>query len=377
MVSAALTLVLLTQCRPSPSATPVDPKNQTPQQPVEAKNKQTDPTLPPPPMNPPVEAAKKTPPKTPEFRFVSHPSLTLKKIGSLTQPVQSLALHPDCKAVAAGAKNWELARFGADGKLAWSTRKVQVACPAGNRCNEFPRAQFLPNDNIVAMMDGDSLRMFNPKGRMLALRGGFLQAVLDFRVSPDGKLVGALYHHGLALWRTTGGLLRKVEIPGATRFVFSRSNEISIVVGKDILVYPLDLSHGTSILQLDNALLELGEGADFQRSFLTSRRWYKWDKDFYYYPIAEGSVALRSVSTHLHRLLSVRDGRYVLQFPSHSLMVSMAGTIVHRTTDRTYDEWELAGVTPGADPVTAANDKCIAIASGNDVYFLALPDPLP
>ncbi len=176
-----LTLALFSQCRPNPSSGPAGAKQEPRKDPVEADAKNPDPKLAPPPRNPPVEAVKKAPVvKAPELQFVTHPPLALKKIGTLTQPVQSLSLHPECKAVAAGAKNWELARLGADGKLAWSTRKTQVPCPANNRCSEFPRAQFLPNDNLVAMMDGDSLRMFNSRGRMLALRGGFLQAVLDF-----------------------------------------------------------------------------------------------------------------------------------------------------------------------------------------------------
>jgi hypothetical protein len=37
----------------------------------------------------------------------------------------------------------------------------------------------------------------------------------------------------------------------------------------------------------------------------------------------------------------------------------------------------LEGVTPGTDPVTAANAKCVAIASGKDVWFAKLADPLP
>ncbi|MBU1068756.1 hypothetical protein KJ975_04225 [Myxococcota bacterium] len=371
-----LTLVLLTQCRPSPSATPVDPKNQTPQQPVEAKAKQPGSTLPQPPVNPPVEAVKKVPaPKAPEFRFVSHPSLTLKKIGSLTQPVQSLALHPNCKAVAAGAKNWELARFGADGKLAWSTRKVQVACPAGNRCSEFPRAQFMPNDNLVAMMDGDSLRMFNPKGRMLALRGGFLQAVLDFRVSPDGKIVGALYPHGLALWRTSGGLLHKVEIPGASQFFIVGKDYVRVAIDNKIVPYKLASKEGKTEYELDGPVMAMvGELDYLSQFFLTRKFFYFWDKGFYSFPFSPDTRPLLPVSRSRFLVLVVRGGKFWLQSPTNSLE--------GKSATPTINTWELvgvtlAGVTPGADPVTAANDKCIAIASGNDVYFLALPDPLP
>ncbi|PKN44643.1 MAG: hypothetical protein CVU59_11170 [Deltaproteobacteria bacterium HGW-Deltaproteobacteria-17] len=365
-----LTVALLTQCRPSPSATPVDPKTRTPPQPVEAKDKQKGTTLPQPPVAPPVEAVKKAPaPKRPEFRFVSHPSLTLKKIGSLTQPVQSLALHPNCKAVAAGAKNWELARFGSDGKLAWSTRKVQVACPAGNRCSEFPRAQFLPNDNLVAMMDGDSLRMFSPKGRMLALRGGFLQAVLDFRVSPDGKIVGALYPHGLALWRTTGGLLRKVEIPGATSFDFFFRNvdgktlkSLHVASGDQILGFDLEFKERVELHKLDGPVLSLS-GSDY----LTPKSTYLSDKTLSARPLPPDSRVFLILPSGEHRMIAVRDGKFMILGPHNQQTGS----------PRIVDTWELAGVTPGADPVVAANDKCLAIASGNDVYFLTLPDPLP
>jgi len=361
-----LMLALFTQCRPNPSATPVDPKMETPKNPVEADAKNPDPKLPPPPMNPPVEAVKKAPVvKVPELQFVTHPSLALKKIGTLTQPVQSLALHPECKAVAAGARNWELARLGADGKLAWSTRKTQVPCPANNRCSEFPRAQFLPNDNLVAMMDGDSLRMFNSRGRMLALRGGFLQAVLDFRVSRDGKVAGALYPHGLALWRTSGGLLRKQEIPGATAFDFDAGTgpgkKIVVAIGNKIVQYDLDFTNEKTLLELDGPVIDFTAN-----QYLTGTRSYGPEKSTSPTPAANPlppqSRVLRSMPGLPQHVLAVRSGKLV---------------ILKRQATPTVEVWELAGVTPGAEPVTAVNDRCLAIASGTDVYLLMLPLPLP
>ena len=352
-------LALLTQCRPNPSSTPVAPNAQTPPN-VEADEK--DPVVTPPVETPPVEAVKKIPAVSPPApRFVQHPALPMKKIGTLTQEVSSLALHPDCRAVAAGAKHWELARLGADGKLAWSTRAARVPCPTGNRCTEFPRAQFLPNDNVVAMMDGDSLRMFNPRGRMLALRGGFLQAVLDFRASPDGKIVGALYPHGLALWRTSGGLIRKQEIQGATAFDFvftsTSGKKIQVAAARKALQFDLDFSNEKTLHELDGAVIGVS-----QSLFLTTSRAYDLEKVAQSLPHAPGARALRLLPLKFPHVLAVHSGKYV---------------ILHVSGEHTFEEWELTGVLPSADPVTAANAGCVAIASGADVYFVALPASLP
>ena len=355
------TIALLTQCRPT--AAPADPTTTTTPPPVEPDVKGPAPT----PVPPPVEATKKVvPPKPlePELVFVSHPAVTLKKLGSLTQPVQSLALHPECKAVLAGAKNWDLARLGVDGKVAWTTRAVPVRCPAGNRCSEFPRARFLPNDHVVAMMDGDSLRMFSPRGKMMALRGGFLQHVLDFRVSPDGKLVGALYPHGLALWRTSGGLLRKVEIPGATAFDFAfrtrdGKTEKSIMVAVDdrVLEFGLELAGSKELWKLD------GPVVDFRSyQFLTARTRYETEKSLHptpqSSPLPPGTRALRLVATGFLGVLAVHEGKYVY---------------LRRHPAPQVELMPLEGVTPGTEPVTAENGKCVAIAAGKDVWFAMVP----
>lgn len=362
----ALCVALLPQCRPT--AAPADPTTTT--TPVEPDAK--GPALPPPPRTPPTEATKKVvppPPKEPELVFVSHPAVALKKLGSLTQPVQSLALHPECKAVLAGAKNWELARLGADGKTTWTTRSVPVRCPAGNRCSEFPRAAFLPNDHVVAMMDGDSLRMFSPRGKMMALRGGFLQHVLDFRVSPDGKLVGALYPHGLALWRTSGGLLRKVEIPGAAAFDFAfttdcegkAEKQVLVSVDDRVLEFGLELAGSRELWKLDGAVI------DFRATgFLTAKTRYE---TFHGVPpspestsVPPGTRALRVASARQPWTLAVRGEKFVL---------------LRRHPDSKVTVLPFEGVTPGAATVTAANEKCVAIAAGHDVWFAKLPDPLP
>jgi hypothetical protein len=364
----ALTVALLPQCRPA--AAPADPVTTTP--PVEPVAKTPAPTPDPTPVTPPAEAAKKTlppPPKEPELVFVSHPAVQLKKLGALTQPVQSLALHPDCKAVLAGAKNWELARLGADGKTAWTTRKTPVNCPPGNRCSEFPRAAFLPNDHVVAMMDGDSLRMFSPRGKMMALRGGFLQHVLDFRVSPDGKLVGALYPHGLALWRVSGGLLRKVAIPGARAFDFAfttncegkQEKHVLVSVDNRVLEFGLELDNSTELWKLD------GPVVDFSSTrFLTAGTRYEAFQSVPPTPdgtlLPPGTRSLRVTPAGPHWALVVRDEKY--------------GLLRRHPTSR-VSFLPLEGVTPGADPVTAANGKCVAIASGKEVWFAKLPDPLP
>ncbi len=358
-----LVLAWLPQCRPA-AAPAAGPQTTTPPAETDAKA----PVTPPSPMTPPAEAPKKVippPPKEPELVFRTHPAVTLKKIGSLTQPVQSLALHPECKAVLAGAKNWELARLGADGKTVWTTRTAPVRCPAGNRCAEFPRAAFLPNDHVVAMMDGDSLRMFSPKGRMMALRGGFLQHVLDFRVSPDGKLAGALYPHGLALWRTTGGLLRKVEIPGASAFDFDfrtrdGKTEKFIMVGVDdrVLEFGLELAASKELWKLDGPVVDFGA-----RQFLTAKSRYETEKSEPptpdNRPIPPGTRGLRVVTTRFHWVLAIRDGKYVLLRRHPAPLVELL---------------PIEGVTPVAEPVTAANGKCVAIASGNEVWFAMVPD---
>jgi len=362
-----LVLVLLPQCRPA-AAPAASPKTTTPP-PMEPDGKE--PVTPPTPMTPPTEAPKKVAlptPREPELAFVSHPAVALKKLGTLTQPVQSLALHPECKAVLAGAKNWELARLGADGKLAWTTRNAPVRCPTGNRCAEFPRAAFLPNDHVVAMMDGDSLRMFSPRGKMMALRGGFLQHVLDFRASPDGKLVGALYPHGLALWRVTGGLLRKVEIPGATAFDFEHrtldgKTEKFVLVAVDdrVLEFGLELAASKELWKLDGPVVDFRAG-----QFLTARTRYETEKSQPptpdNRPLPPGTRALRVVANAPHGVLAIRDGKYVF---------------LRRHPAPRVELLPLDGAIPDAEPVTAANGKCVAIAAGNDVWFARLPDPLP
>jgi hypothetical protein len=369
-----LTFTLSTRCRPAATTTeaattpPVEAPAKTP-----AKTPEKTPTPDTTPMTPPTEAVKKTAPeppvKEPEPVVVSHPAVTLKKLGSLTQPVRSLALHPECKAVLAGAKNWELARLGADGKTVWTTRTAPVRCPAGNRCSEFPRALFLPNDHVVAMMDGDSLRMFSPRGKMMALRGGFLQHVLDFRVSVDGKLVGALYPHGLALWRTSGGLLRKVEIPGAAAFDFAFTTncegkpEKHVLVSVDdrVLEFGLELAGSRELWKLDGPVVDFHATA-----FLTAKTRYETFGGVPPAPESTGLLTdtrpLRVLPSRPHWVLAVREGKYALLRRQPASKVAVV---------------PLEGVTPGADPVTAVNGKCVAIASGNEVWFARLPDSLP
>lgn len=356
--------LIMTGCTPGKS--PVNPPARNPEHPnTESGDTQREPENPKPPD--PVDLPGPTGEKAPEPptgpTFVAHPELKLRKIGSLSREVGSLAIHPKCTAVAAGAPQWELARFGADGKQHWNTRKgnFTVTCPPKNRCDEIPRARFLANDNIIAAMDGDSLRQFNRAGRVQSFRGGFLEAVLDFGISPDSRLAGALYSHGLGLWRTAGGLLQKKEVDGASRFLLR--NRTMVTADRNKLNFMSHDFKSFRTQELDGAVVDLsGTGHIW---VLTNTRAYRYDDQ----PIPPISFSLAPDSRPLHlvtetlppMVLAIREGNLVLQ----------------KRAEETVFEWKLSGVPLAETPVTAAAPGCVAIASGPDVYFLVLPNPMP
>lgn len=308
-----------------------------------------------PSLSPPAEAPRKSVPPAPRFRVTPRGEIDLRKVGQLSRNATSLTVHPKCTGFLAAAPFWELARFDAAGKRIWSTKNT-VTCPHGNRCHETPRAAFLPNENVVAVMDGDSLRMFSQKGRMMALRGGFLQSVLDFAVSPDGKMVAALYPHGLAMWRAAGGLIRKPEIPGAVRFSFdnSRGKYIQVVVGREIRRYPLDFSGEPVTRTVTEDVVDI-----LRDRVLTTVRSMGPDDAVVLPP---DFTPRRIVSAGMHLILGLRGSRMVIVRP-----VPAAGG------DIDVQEWEIRGIPDVSSAVVDVSEGCIAAASGTDVYFALLP----
>ncbi len=348
---------LLAQCRPASSPrTAEKPKPEDVPQPsekrpaLEPETKNTE------PAEVPADAGIPALPPPPVFRVTSRGEIPLRKLGSLSQNVAFVKVHPKCTGGLAAAAQWELARFDSSGKLAWSTRKNGIACPHGNRCHETPRAAVLPNENVVAVLDGDSLRMFNARGRMMALRGGFLQATLDFGVSPDGKLVAALYPHGLALWRATGGLVRKQELPGATRFSFdyTQGRHVQVLIGREVRRYELDFSGEPVTRTLAD------DGVDLLRNRVLTVRESLGPADAVRLPA--DLQPLRLVSTGMHVVLGMRAGRMVIQKLA-------AGE--NQTTD--VQEWEITGISWKTPILADVNEGCLAAADGADVYFALLP----
>lgn len=330
---------------------PVEPKSKQNTVPHEALHKQV-PTS----MHPTESETQTTFSETPRFRVTQRDAVSLRKLGSISRNITTLSLHPKCMGVLVGAPHWTLARFDGAGNLLWSTEKTLV-CPYANRCHETPRAAFLPNENVVALLDGDSLRMFNTRGRMMALRGGFLQSVFDFGVSPDGKFIAALYPHGLAIWRATGGLVRKPEIPGATRFTFDDSQEtrkVVVVVGSQVRRYSLDFKGEPETKSV------FGDVLDVRKNHILTTAHSLSPDDTVTLPA--DLKPLRIVSTGMHVLLGMRNARLV---------------IVHLTVtdDSTIDiqEWEITGFPDKTLPVVDVNEGCIAVAVGASVYFSLLP----
>lgn len=293
---------------------------------------------------------------THRFRVTQRDAVSLRKLGSISRDITTLSLHPKCMGVLVGAPHWTLARFDDAGNLLWSTEKTLV-CPYANRCHETPRAAFLPNENVVALLDGDSLRMFNTRGRMMALRGGFLQSVFDFGVSSDGKFIAALYPHGLAIWRATGGLMRKPEIPGATRFTFDDSQEtrkIVVVVGSQVRRYSLDFTGEPETQTVSGDVVDVRKNRILTTTHsLSSHETVTLPADF---------KPLRIVSTSMHVLLGMRNARLVMIH----LTVTADPTI-------NIQEWEITGFPEKTLPVVDVNEGCIAVAVGASVYFSLLP----
>ncbi len=134
-----------------------------------------------------------------------------------------------------------------------------------------------------------------------------------------------------------------------------------VAVGNKIVQYDLDFTNDKTLLELDGPVIDLTAN-----QYLTGTRSYGPERITTpppaSSPLPPQSRGLRSMPGLSRHVLAVRGGKLV---------------ILKLQATQTVEVWELAGVTPGAEPVTAVNDRCLAVASGADVYFLMLPVPLP
>ncbi|MBU1240226.1 hypothetical protein KJ865_11005, partial [Myxococcota bacterium] len=127
-----------------------------------------------------------------------------------------IAVNADCTHVAAGSTGMTVGVVATTKGKAWKRSDVRNVC-AGPSCHEGARVGFIQGNRwLMAAINGDTIRKFSLKsGRLAPFRGGFGGRIQDFVVSPH--YVAALYKHGLAVWRTTVGLISKKKQPGMVR----------------------------------------------------------------------------------------------------------------------------------------------------------------
>ncbi|MDA3863278.1 MAG: hypothetical protein PF689_05345 [Deltaproteobacteria bacterium] len=139
--------------------------------------------------------------------------------------INAFDVSSDCKNIAVGGKMMDLSLITKNGKNKWQINHIRNTCQ-GKRCTEGVVPFFLTdNKKIIAALNGDTLRKFNIQGKALAFRGGYPGRIKKFSLFNSKKYVAAQYRHGLAVWRTTIGLVGKIKIPFRDRLFFGKEDK--------------------------------------------------------------------------------------------------------------------------------------------------------